>query len=88
MSADEQVPGLSDQPAPPPEAAASPAGRQPTSPFDCLDISTPLEELEAFARARIEALVRTGDAEGAERAGAALELGRRALRDVLGGGPR
>lgn len=97
MSADEQVDGLDDVAQPPDTAPASdevgavasapPAspGREPTSPFDCLDLSTPLEELDRFARARVEALVRAGDAERVERTRAALELGKRALRDVMGG---
>jgi hypothetical protein len=54
------------------------------SAYDCLEIRTPIEELKTFARARLETLVRLGDADRAEVCKAALEEGLSALRDVMG----
>lgn len=54
------------------------------SAYDCLEIRTPIEELQTFTRARLETLVRLGEAERAERTQAALALGLRALREVMG----
>lgn len=71
--------------------AASPAAEPAAAPselrgaYECLELRTPLAELEAFARARVDALVRVGDAERAERTQGALRLGLRALREVMGG---
>lgn len=53
--------------------------------YDCLGIRTPLEELEAFARGRLEALVRAGEPERAQLAREAQELGLEALRRVMSG---
>ena len=54
-------------------------------PYECLEIQTPLHEFEAFATARLEALARLGEADRAEIAKGALELGRIALRQAMGG---
>lgn len=52
--------------------------------YDCLRIRTPLEEFETFARARLETLVKLGEAERAQMTAAALETGKGALRHVMG----
>ncbi|RMG16478.1 MAG: hypothetical protein D6731_06015 [Planctomycetota bacterium] len=69
-----------------PEGEGAPEGERSElqGAYDCLEIRTPLEELRAFASARIEALVRLGDAERAERTATALEVGLQALREVMG----
>lgn len=91
MSADDRVDGLSDAAASspaegPPEDASAP--QLEPSPFDCLELSTPPEEFEAFVRARLAALASAGDAARVERTRAALEVGLRALREVMAGGRR
>jgi hypothetical protein len=52
--------------------------------YEVLEIRTPLEEFEAYARARVDTLVRLGDPAKAELTSEALELGRRALARVTG----
>lgn len=52
--------------------------------YDCLQIRTPLEEFETFSRARLETLVKLGEAERAQLCSAALETGANALRHVMG----
>lgn len=52
--------------------------------FEVLEIRTPLEELEAYGRARIDTLARLGEADKAELTLRALELGRRAIARVTG----
>ena len=56
--------------------------------YECLQIRTPIQEFEAYARARCETLVRLGDKERAELAAAALRLGQNALRGVMGAVPK
>lgn len=56
----------------------------PRRAYEVLEIRTPLEEFDAYARARIETLARLGEAERAEITAAALELGRRAIARVTG----
>ena len=68
-----EVPAL--EPEPPSELQSA---------YDCLEIRTPIEELQTFTRARLETLVRLGEAERAERTKAALALGLSALREVMG----
>jgi hypothetical protein len=55
--------------------------------YDCLSIRTPLEEFQTYARARLETLVKLGEAERAQLASEALEAGLGALRHVMGGSP-
>lgn len=52
--------------------------------YDCLEIRTPIEEFRTFAKARLETLVRLGEADRAEVTSAALDLGLSALREVMG----
>lgn len=56
--------------------------------YSSLEIRTPPEELEAFARGRVEALARLGQAERAAIAGEALQMAQAALRRVMGSQPR
>lgn len=72
-------------------AAAPDAGDSAAEPkselqqaYDCLQIRTPIQELQTFAAARLETLVRLGDADRAEATAAALELSLNALREVMG----
>ncbi len=53
-----------------------------------LEIRTPLDELDAFAAGRIEALARLGQADRAALARDAAELARAALRQAMGASPR
>lgn len=53
-----------------------------------LEIRTPPEELDAFARGRVEALARLGQGERASLAQDALKLAQGALRRVMGALPR
>ena len=55
--------------------------------YDCHEIRTPVEEFEAYNRARLDALVRLGAAERAEITAAALELGTDVLRRTMGAVP-
>ncbi|MGE0706987.1 MAG: hypothetical protein AB7N76_02645 [Planctomycetota bacterium] len=57
---------------------------QLVSAYEYLDIHTPLQEFESYARARLEAQVRVGNTEQAEVTAAALKLGLDALRRVMG----
>ncbi len=56
--------------------------------YSSLEIRTPPEELDAFARGRVEALARLGQAERAAIAGEALQMAQAALRRVMGSQPR
>lgn len=56
--------------------------------YSNLEIRTPPEELDAFARGRVDALARVGQAERAALAGEALHLAQAALRRVMGAQPR
>lgn len=86
----DEVTGLSFG-APTPEAWSAQAPEVPGAPprselddaYDCLGIRTPLEELTAFAGARLEALLRAGEPERAELAREARDLGLEALRAVM-----
>src|SRR5207249_4305946 len=60
------------------------AALDPRRAYEILEIRTPLEEFEAYVRARIDTLSRLGDSGKAELAAEALELGRRALARVTG----
>src|SRR5205814_3783696 len=60
------------------------AALDPRRAYEVLEIRTPLEEFEAYVRARIETLTRLGDTKKAEVTSSALELGRRALARVTG----
>lgn len=80
--------------APPGEQGSAPGEDEIASPvrrselqdaYDCLGIRTPLEELTAFAKGRLEALVRAGEPERAQLAREAQELGLEALRRVMSG---
>lgn len=53
-----------------------------------LEIRTPPEELDAFARGRVEAFARLGQGERASRAQDALKMAQGALRRVMGALPR
>lgn len=53
-----------------------------------LEIRTPPEELDAFARGRVEALARLGQGERASLAQDALKMAQGALRRVMGALPR
>ncbi|MCO5172113.1 MAG: hypothetical protein M9894_37920 [Planctomycetes bacterium] len=53
-----------------------------------LALRTPPEELEAFARGRVDALARAGQAERAALAGEALAMAQAALRRVMSASPR
>lgn len=55
--------------------------------YECLEIRTPAQEFEAYSRARLETLVRLGETDKAEVTAAALALGLRALRGVMGSLP-
>jgi len=59
----------------------------PREAYEVLEIRTPLEEFDAYARARAATLSHLGDAEKADLAMRALELGRRALMRVTGSAP-
>jgi hypothetical protein len=56
----------------------------PRRAFEVLEIRTPLEEFDAYVRARVDTLARLGDSKKAELTAAALDLGRRALARVTG----
>lgn len=56
--------------------------------YDCLGIRTPLEELEGFARARLDALVRANEPDRAELTRAAEAIAREALRHVMSSGQK
>ena len=56
----------------------------PRRAYEVLEIRTPLEEFDAYVRARIDTLSRLGDAERAALTAEALELGRTALGQVTG----
>jgi hypothetical protein len=56
----------------------------PRRAYEVLEIRTPFEEFDAYVRARIDTLSRLGEADKAELAAQALELGRRALARVTG----
>lgn len=56
--------------------------------YSNLEIRTPPEELDAFARGRVEALARVGQADRAAIAGEALQMAQAALRRVMGSQPR
>jgi hypothetical protein len=56
--------------------------------YEYLEIRTPLQEYESYARARLEARVRVGDTDRAELTAAALKLGLDSLRRVMGALPR
>ena len=55
--------------------------------FECLQIKTPIEEFQTYAGSRLEAMVRLGEPERAEVTSRALELGVKALRQVMGAAP-
>lgn len=63
-------------------------GRELEQAYECLEIRTPIEEFETYARARVDTLVRLNQAERADRAQRALELGVETLRQVMGSAPR
>ncbi len=52
--------------------------------YDCLQIHTPVQEFETYTKARLETLVRLGEAKRAEVTAQALELGLSALGRVMG----
>ena len=52
--------------------------------YECLEIRTPIQEFQTYANARLETLVRLGEADRAEVTSQALELGMAALRQVMG----
>lgn len=56
--------------------------------YSGLEIRTPPEELEAFARGRVDALARLGQADRAAMAAEALQMAQAALRRVMGSLPR
>ncbi len=56
--------------------------------YSSLEIRTPPEELDAFARGRVEALARLGQADRAALMGDALQMAQAALRRVMGSQPR
>ena len=64
--------------------APEPVALDPRRAYEVLEIRTPLEEFDAYVRARVETLTRLGDASRAELTSEALELGRRALARVTG----
>lgn len=55
--------------------------------YECLEIRTPVQEYETYARARLETLIRMGETEQAEITEAALKLGLDALRGAMGALP-
>lgn len=73
---------------PPPDLPLGDRSGDLDTAFDQLEIRTPPEELEAYARARIEALVRTGQGERAQRLDAARGLALAAVRRAMGATPR
>ncbi len=56
----------------------------PRRAYEVLEIRTPLEEFEAYVKARIDTLMKLGDNAKAALTGEALELGRRSLGRVTG----
>jgi hypothetical protein len=56
--------------------------------YAALEIRTPPEELEAFARGRVEALARLGQADRAALSQEALRVAQAALRRAMGALPR
>lgn len=56
--------------------------------YASLELRTPPEELDAFARARVEALARAGQADRAGLSADALRLAQSALRRAMGALPR
>jgi hypothetical protein len=64
---------------PAPEDAGASARSKPSKAHECLEIRTPLQEFETYVRARIETLTRLGEADRADLALRALELGRAKL---------
>ncbi len=73
---------------PPPDLPLGDRSGDLDAAFDQLEIRTPPEELEAYARARVEALVRTGQGERAQRLDAARGLALAAVRRAMGATPR
>jgi hypothetical protein len=73
---------------PPPDLPLGDRSGDLDTAFDQLEIRTPPEELEAYARARVEALVRTGQGERAQRLDAARGLALAAVRRAMGATPR
>lgn len=73
---------------PPPDLPIGDRSGDLDTAFDQLEIRTPPEELEAYARARVEALVRTGQGERAQRLDAARGLALAAVRRAMGATPR
>ncbi len=73
---------------PPPDLPLGDRSGDLDAAFDQLEIRTPPEELEAYARARVEALVRTGQGERAQRLEAARGLALAAVRRAMGATPR
>jgi hypothetical protein len=66
------------------ELLATEGDLDPRRAYEMLEIRTPLEEFEAYVRARIETLGRLGDTEKSHLTAEALELGRKALARVTG----
>jgi len=66
------------------ELLATEGDIDPRRAYEMLEIRTPLEEFEAYTRARIDTLGRLGDIEKSHLTAEALELGRKALARVTG----
>ena len=71
-----------------PEPDLPDGGQQLGPAVASLEIRTPLAELEAFARARVEGLARSGQTERAALAAEALRTAQSALKRVMGALPR
>jgi hypothetical protein len=83
-SPDTPIPGDSFEPGDGDSDGHAGANLDPRRAFEVLEIRTPLEEFEAYVRARIDTLSRLGEPDKANLAAEALELGRRALARVTG----
>lgn len=73
---------------PPPDLPLGDRSGDLDAAFDQLEIRTPPEELEAYAQARVDALVRTGQGERAQRLDLARGLALAAVRRAMGATPR